>query len=329
MLVTMKQIYHVQLPVVNKPHRLFLTESCSPSMGVPSCHLPSPIGPNGPQLPQTIDHNGVSTPAGVAPFGILSQFSDQTRPHAQSGAYIVGGRQTAVSPPYYLVGPNIFYPFINSSNLSLIQSYDQVDSDVPPSANNVPNQDRHQIIHSFNQTVDSNTSQAPFSSTTPRYTKPTSDLCTSPRANNVLGVKEYKVNPGSALTIHTNVFQGAFPPALTQPPLPRDTSPPQMYHPAEAPVLTPAKSAASTPTTPSTPHDCTIPCGWKVNGVLCGVDITYDCQHHLATVHGITNMQAQTLVRCGWCGRLKRRGCLLRHVREVHLRVPRWNKACT
>ena len=306
-----------------------LTDSRSPNAAVSSSYLPSPIDPDGPQFLQTVDRNGfpLSAPADAVPSGFLSRPSYQTSLHAQSGAYIVGGHQTAVSPPYHSVVPNVFYPFTNSSNPSLIQSYDQVDSHIPSSAHNVPNQDRRQIIDSFNQIVDSNTSQSFFSSTTSTYTKST---CTSPRANNALGVKEHRMNPGSVPTVHTHVFQGGFPPASTQPPLPRGTSPPQMYRPAEALILESAKGAASIPTTLSTPHDRTIPCGWKeANGDPCGIDITYDCQHHLATVHGITNLQAQTPVTCGWCGCLKRRSCLLRHVREVHLKVPRWNKACT
>ena len=63
-------------------------------------------------------------------------------------------------------------------------------------------------------------------------------------------------------------------------------------------------------------------CGWRTSsGTPCGTMITYRCQHHFATVHGIINLPARTFVACRWCypDRQLRRQCFIRHIREVHM----------
>ncbi|KAI6018829.1 hypothetical protein EDC04DRAFT_448264 [Pisolithus marmoratus] len=68
------------------------------------------------------------------------------------------------------------------------------------------------------------------------------------------------------------------------------------------------------------------PCTWRNNGgVMCGEMLSFNCQGHLATAHGITEMSRTTLVLCGACGSTLTRGSFLRHFREVHLRYPREN----
>ncbi|KAL4071184.1 hypothetical protein V8B97DRAFT_512010 [Scleroderma yunnanense] len=82
----------------------------------------------------------------------------------------------------------------------------------------------------------------------------------------------------------------------------------------------------STPTELSAPRDHSVrkQCGWRdAHGSICGIEITYRCQSHFATAHGIINLSTKTNVWCRWCDSKVRRGCFLRHVREVHLRVPR------
>ncbi|KAL4080020.1 hypothetical protein V8B97DRAFT_680584 [Scleroderma yunnanense] len=65
-------------------------------------------------------------------------------------------------------------------------------------------------------------------------------------------------------------------------------------------------------------------CGWTdEHGTMCNIAITYRCQHHFATVHGITKLSANTIITCRWCYSNIRRHCFLRHVREAHLKVPR------
>jgi len=98
------------------------------------------------------------------------------------------------------------------------------------------------------------------------------------------------------------------------------------YHPTgETP---PSICDAPTPTDSSAPCDRTVrkPCGWRrPDGTLCGAEVTYQCQGHLAMAHGITKLSGKAPVWCKWCRpdhQIKRDG-LLRHVREVHLGVPR------
>ena len=82
----------------------------------------------------------------------------------------------------------------------------------------------------------------------------------------------------------------------------------------------------------STGRNRPVPCGWKDgHGHICGVDITRDCQDHFASAHGITKLPARTKVTCRWCdsGKEMTRGCLLRHIREAHLRVGRLKRART
>ncbi|KIM51551.1 hypothetical protein SCLCIDRAFT_1224395 [Scleroderma citrinum Foug A] len=82
----------------------------------------------------------------------------------------------------------------------------------------------------------------------------------------------------------------------------------------------------------STGRNRPVPCGWKDgHGHICGVDITRDCQDHFASAHGITKLPARIKVTCRWCdsGKEMTRGCLLRHIREAHLRVGRLKRART
>jgi len=82
----------------------------------------------------------------------------------------------------------------------------------------------------------------------------------------------------------------------------------------------------------STRHNRTVPCGWKdERGHACGTEVTFDCQDHFAIAHGITKLSARIQVTCKWCGSGKKvtRGCLVRHIREAHLRVGRLKKAHT
>lgn len=67
-------------------------------------------------------------------------------------------------------------------------------------------------------------------------------------------------------------------------------------------------------------------CGWRTSsGTPCGTMITYQCQNHFATVHGITKLPGRTFVACRWCypDHQLRRECVLRHIREVHMGVSR------
>ncbi|KAL4071185.1 hypothetical protein V8B97DRAFT_1964897 [Scleroderma yunnanense] len=78
----------------------------------------------------------------------------------------------------------------------------------------------------------------------------------------------------------------------------------------------------------STSRDGTVSkqCGWRdKHGTTCGVTITYQCQPHLAMAHGITKLSSNVIVSCKWCDpdNKMRRRCILRHIREVHLGVPR------
>lgn len=112
------------------------------------------------------------------------------------------------------------------------------------------------------------------------------------------------------------------------------TNPPisQSYYPANA------ASAGATPPgadhVPATPAEQSAhndrmfskQCGWKdSDGSICNTAISYDCQDHFANAHGIIQLSRHSTVSCRWCEPKKRmkRGCILRHVREVHLRVSR------
>lgn len=67
------------------------------------------------------------------------------------------------------------------------------------------------------------------------------------------------------------------------------------------------------------------PCGWKgADGNICGKMIDSNCQNHFV-VHGIVNLPANVIVTCGWCmsDNKMTRGSILRHIREVHLGIPR------
>ncbi|KAG6330795.1 hypothetical protein ID866_8293 [Astraeus odoratus] len=73
-------------------------------------------------------------------------------------------------------------------------------------------------------------------------------------------------------------------------------------------------------------------CGWiDSNGGVCGEEITSDCARHLAAAHGITKMPAKHLVWCGWCSppHFMKRESVLRHVREVHMGLPRSRRGGT
>lgn len=68
-------------------------------------------------------------------------------------------------------------------------------------------------------------------------------------------------------------------------------------------------------------------CGWQSEtGFICGGPVSSStCLEHLATVHGMRNMVSTLMVKCGWCSdrRLMKRENIVRHIREVHLRVRR------
>lgn len=86
-----------------------------------------------------------------------------------------------------------------------------------------------------------------------------------------------------------------------------------------------AGSASSVPRqmTPQSSGDLR-QCQWKVDhGRICGKLVGRECQNHLASAHGIVQIPSTEPVRCGVCGKLRKRKFLLRHFRETHLGFPR------
>ncbi|KIN99276.1 hypothetical protein M404DRAFT_815242 [Pisolithus tinctorius Marx 270] len=66
------------------------------------------------------------------------------------------------------------------------------------------------------------------------------------------------------------------------------------------------------------------PCPWRdEQEVICNELVSWDCQDHLASSHGIVNISGSTLVTCGACDLQLKRESLLRHFREVDLRFRR------
>ncbi|KAI6146910.1 hypothetical protein BKA82DRAFT_4157182 [Pisolithus tinctorius] len=66
------------------------------------------------------------------------------------------------------------------------------------------------------------------------------------------------------------------------------------------------------------------PCPWRdEQEVICNELVSWDCQDHLASAHGIVNISGSTLVTCGACDLQLKRESLLRHFREVDLRFRR------
>ncbi|KAI5997439.1 hypothetical protein EDD15DRAFT_2194513 [Pisolithus albus] len=65
-------------------------------------------------------------------------------------------------------------------------------------------------------------------------------------------------------------------------------------------------------------------CEWIVDHErICGELVGWECQHHLASAHGIFKIPSTEFVRCGVCGKLRKRKFILRHFRETHLGFPR------
>lgn len=65
-------------------------------------------------------------------------------------------------------------------------------------------------------------------------------------------------------------------------------------------------------------------CEWTVShGRICGKLVGRECQDHLASAHGIFKIRSTEFVRCGVCGKLRKRKFILRHFRETHLGFPR------
>ncbi|KAI6159376.1 hypothetical protein EDD17DRAFT_901312 [Pisolithus thermaeus] len=65
-------------------------------------------------------------------------------------------------------------------------------------------------------------------------------------------------------------------------------------------------------------------CEWKNgDGDVCGKPVGWECQHHLASAHGIRKIPADAILICGVCGEKRKRKFFVRHFREKHLRFRR------
>ncbi|KAI5992915.1 hypothetical protein EDD15DRAFT_2367678 [Pisolithus albus] len=65
-------------------------------------------------------------------------------------------------------------------------------------------------------------------------------------------------------------------------------------------------------------------CEWIVDHErICGELVGWECQHHLASAHGIRKISAHEIIVCGACGRKEKRKFFVRHFREVHLHFRR------
>ncbi|KAI6020691.1 hypothetical protein BKA83DRAFT_1428685 [Pisolithus microcarpus] len=79
-------------------------------------------------------------------------------------------------------------------------------------------------------------------------------------------------------------------------------------------------TAPQNPTPSQESADDRQPCGWRGDhGDTCKILVSYHCEAHLASAHGIVDMSRTRIVKCGRCGKRMGRRSILRHYREIHL----------
>ncbi|KAI6142149.1 hypothetical protein BKA82DRAFT_336107 [Pisolithus tinctorius] len=93
--------------------------------------------------------------------------------------------------------------------------------------------------------------------------------------------------------------------------------------PSEASQIHPSITGPSTFATSGLPQQSFSdlrPCPWKDEQEgICNELVSWDCQVHLASAHGVVNMSGHTILTCGGCRSPLRRKSFLKHFRVVEL----------